>query len=233
MLPSTGLGQMLRRKRDGKSQCEISLLGFMFLFLLKVNFCRMRSNDGAVDSSGRFFVEAFVDPEIEDPTEEGTLFRLDPDGSLKTIYENIVIPNGITWNEADNTMHLTDTTVGKIWSFGYDRRTGDISGKRLLYQHEGEGNPDGHTIDAEGNLWQALYGGSKVLRISGEGKITGEVLLPTRNITCCVFAGTDLFITSAKEEDPDKNPQSAKFAGNLFRVNVGVEGVPKTKARLS
>lgn len=193
----------------------------------------MRSNDGAVDTAGRLWVEAFVDPEIEDPTDEGVLFRLDPDGSLKTVYEKFVIPNGITWNAADNLMHLTDTTVGNIWSFKYDPRSGGISEKQLFYHHDGSGNPDGHTLDEEGNIWQALFGGSKVLRISPQGKVIGEVLLPTRNITCSVFAGTDLFITSAKEDDPQQYPESASFAGNLFKVNVGVRGAPKHKARVS
>lgn len=102
---------------------------------------RMRSNDGAVDSSGRFWVEAFVDPEIEDPTEEGTVFRLDDGKSLTTMYEKIVIPNGITWNAADDRMHLTDTTVGKIYAFDYKPSSGNITNKRVLYQHVGEGNP--------------------------------------------------------------------------------------------
>lgn len=194
---------------------------------------RMRANDGAVDSSGRFWVEAFDDPEFKEPTDEGVVFRLDPGNKLKTMYEKIEIPNGITWNAANDTMHLTDTTVGKIYAFEYDSKTGDISNKRILYQHEGEGNPDGHTIDAEGNLWQALFGGSKVLRINPEGKVTGEVLLPTRNVTCPVFAGTSLFITTAKEDEFEKYPNSAKFAGNLFKVDVGVRGVSKTKVRLS
>lgn len=193
----------------------------------------MRSNDGAVDSAGRFWVEAFVDPEIADLTDEGVVFRLDADGTLKTVYEKIVIPNGITWDASDKVMHLTDTTAGKIWSFTYDSGTGDISDQKVFYQHQGPGSPDGHTIDAKGNLWQALYGGSRVLRISPEGKVTGEVLLPTRNITCCVFAGTDLFITSAAEHEADTYVESAKFAGNLFKVNVGVEGAVRYKARLA
>lgn len=192
----------------------------------------MRSNDGAVDSTGRLWVEAFVDPEISDLTDEGVVFRLDPDGTLKTLYEKIVIPNGITWNSKDDTMYLTDTTVGKIWSFAYDSKSGNISEQKTFYQHEGLGNPDGHTMDEQGNIWQTLYGGSKVLRISPTGEVTGEVLLPTRNITCCTFAGTDLFITSAKESEPEKYPDSAKFAGNLFKVQVGVRGAPKHKARL-
>ncbi|KAK5073454.1 rRNA-processing protein cgr1 [Lithohypha guttulata] len=197
---------------------------------------RMRSNDGAVDTAGRFWVEAFDDPEIGDPSDEGVLFRMDPDGTLQTMYEKIVIPNGITWNEQDNTMHLTDTTEKRILSFAYHSKTGDISDKKIFYDHSKSGlpgNPDGHTQDSEGNLWQALYGGSRVIRVTPEGKVTGEVLLPTRNITCCVFAGTDLFVTSAVEEDPENNPESAKYAGNLFKVNVGVGGAPRHKARLS
>lgn len=197
---------------------------------------RMRSNDGAVDTAGRFWVEAFDDPEISEPTDEGVVFRLDPDGKLKTMYEGIVIPNGITWNAADDTMHLTDTTEGRILSFTYDKKTGDISQRKIAYDHKSSGlpgNPDGHTLDSDGNIWQALYGGSRVIRISPAGKVTGEVLLPTRNITCCVFAGTDLFITSAVEEDPHQNPESAKYAGNLFKVNVGIGGATRHKARLS
>lgn len=192
---------------------------------------RMRSNDGSVDPGGRFWVEAFVDPEISDLTNEGVVFRLDRDGKLRTMYEKIVIPNGITWTQS--SMHLTDTTEGKIWTFSYDAASGDISDKKIFYQHEGPGNPDGHTMDEEGNLWQALYGGSKVIRISPKGEVTGEIHLPTRNITSCDFAGTELYITSAKEDDPQNNPDSAKFAGNLFKVDVGVQGVARRKAKLS
>jgi len=193
----------------------------------------MRTNDGNVDTAGRFWVEAFVDPEIEEPTNEAVVFRLDPGGTLKTVYENIVIPNGITWNAADDSMHLTDTTANKIWSFKYNPDSGDISEQKLFYQHNGPGNPDGHTMDEEGNIWQALFGGSRVIRISPQGEVTGEVLLPTRNPTCPVFAGTDLFITSAVEDEPQKYPESASFAGNLFKVDVGVRGAPKVKARLT
>jgi len=62
--------------------------------------------------------------------------------------------------------------------------------------------------------------------------VVGEISLPTRNITCPAFAGTELFITSAAESEPEKYPDSAKFAGNLFRVDVGVRGMPKHKAQL-
>jgi sugar lactone lactonase YvrE len=64
----------------------------------------MRANDGAVDSSGRFWVEIFTDPTIKAPGEEGMLFRLDTDGQLRTMQDHVTIPNGLSWNAKDDTM---------------------------------------------------------------------------------------------------------------------------------
>jgi sugar lactone lactonase YvrE len=194
----------------------------------------MRSNDGAVDTQGRFWVEAFDDPTLGGLMEEGVLFRLDHDATLHTMVERMTIPNGITWNSQDSTIFLTDSIPQDVYAFDYDKTTGNVSNRRVFYHHDEPGvHPDGHAMDVEGNIWHACYGGSKVIRISPQGAITGVVHLPTRNITCPTFVGTQLFITSAAEAQPDKYPESAKFGGNLFRVDVGIEGMPKYEARLT
>lgn len=194
----------------------------------------MRANDGAVDSSGRFWVEIFTDPTIKDPGEEGKLFRLDSDGTLRTMHEKVTIPNGLSWNAEDNTMYFTDSPAQNVYAFDYDPKTGNISNKRVFFHLEEEGvHPDGHIMDVEGHIWHACHGGSKVIRISPDGKVVGEVSLPTRCITCVAFAGTEIYITSSEEPEPEKYPNSAKFGGNVFRVDVGVEGMPKHKAKLS
>ena len=194
----------------------------------------MRSNDGAVDSAGRFWVEAFVDPEIAELTEEGLLMRLDNDGQLRTMHQGVKIPNGISWTRDDETMYFTDSPRQNVDAFDFDPKTGSISNRRTFFHLDEDGvNPDGHAMDEEGNIWHACYGGWKVIRISPAGEVTGIVHLPTRNITCPVFAGTALFITSAAEKEPDRYPGSAEFAGNLFSVEVGVRGQPKHKARLT
>lgn len=159
--------------------------------------------------------------------------RLDHDGQLHTMHDGIQIPNGISWTRDDKTMYFTDSPVQNVYAFDFDAETGNISNRRTHYHLDEDGVfPDGHAMDEHGNLWHATYGGGRVIRISPEGKVTGTVYLPTRNITCPVFAGTELFITSAAEKEPEKYPESAKFAGNLFRVDVGVNGMPKYKARL-
>ena len=192
---------------------------------------RMRANDGASDSEGRFWVGAMNDPKVKNPTDEGVLFRLDTDGKLHRMLEGLTIPNGISWNEKNDTMYLTDSPPNNLYAFDFDAATGDISNKRVFFHSEEPSYLDGHVRDVHDNIWHALYGGAKVIRISPDAKVTGEISLPTRNITCPAFVGTELFITSAAEKEPDKYPESAKNGGNCFKVNVGVEGRPRHKAR--
>ena len=87
-------------------------------------------------------------------------------------------------------------------------------------------------MDVETYLWVALAGGGKVLKISPVGKLIGVISLPTRMISCPAFAGKDLYITSAEEEEPDNFPGSVQYGGSLFKIHVGVEGLPLNKFRI-
>ena len=193
---------------------------------------RRRANDGAVDSAGRFWVETFEDPKLKDPTQVGNLYRFS-EGQLDEMETGMTIPNGISWTAKDDTMYLTDSPAKNVYAYDFDSVSGNISNKRIFFHLDEDCFPDGHAMDLEGNIWHACYSGSKVIRISPQGKLTGVIKLPTRNITCPVFAGTTLFITSAKESEPDKYPDSAKYAGCLFKVDVGIAGMPKHKAKLA
>lgn len=168
------------------------------------------------------------DPKVTDATNEGVLFRLDPDLILHRMIENVTIPNGIGWSADDEKMFFIDTPTRNIFVFDFDLASGEISNKQVLFHHDDgeEGAPDGFAMDSDGNLWTAICGGGKVLKISPEGKVVGEISLPTRMISCPGFAGEELFITSAEEEEPDKYPDSVEYGGSLFRVHVGVSGMP-------
>lgn len=192
----------------------------------------MRMNDGACDTSGRFWVGSCSDPKVIDFTDHGILFRLDPDGSLHRMWEKITIPNGIQWNAKDDTMYMADGPTERIWQWSIDPNTANIKDRRVFFhQNKYPGHLDGSAFDEEGYLWSALYGAGRVIRISPDGEVVGEILLPTRNITCPTFAGTVLYITTAAEEDPEKHAESARYGGNLFRIDVGVKGMKKNKFR--
>ncbi|KAJ4286058.1 rRNA-processing protein cgr1 [Kalmusia sp. IMI 367209] len=196
---------------------------------------KFRGNDGAVDSGGRFWVGYMFDPLVTSLNSDGAVFKLHPDGSLERPLDNITIPNGTTWNKADDTMFFTDSIEKTIYQFDFDPETGKVSNRRPFFtmpedKRYGENAvPDGHCIDEEGYMWTALHGGGRVLRISPEGEVVGEVKVPTSQPTCPCFCGEELVITSAGGNAGEGEKPVDEFAGSLFKVNVAVRGLKKFK----
>jgi hypothetical protein len=97
------------------------------------------------------------------------------------VIDELIIPNGISWSLDDKTMYFTDSGTQSIYAYDYDAATGNISNKRDFFRVEEEGcAPYGHVMDVEGNIWVAIWGGWKVVRINPEGKVTAEIKVPTR-----------------------------------------------------
>ncbi|KAH7393287.1 hypothetical protein BKA64DRAFT_644041 [Cadophora sp. MPI-SDFR-AT-0126] len=188
---------------------------------------RLRSNDGAIDPQGRFWVGTMNDFWVGEPQAEGSLFRFDSDLSRKTLRSSLTIPNSIGWSRDHKTLYFTHSTERRIIAFDFDGSTGDITNERVFWQHDGSGEPDGFKVDTEGNIWQAIYGESRVLKISPEGKVIGEITYPTKCITCPVFIGTELWVTTADDHDKTK-----PYAGAIFKVDVGIGGLKDFKFKL-
>ena len=197
---------------------------------------RMRGNDGAVDPMGRYYVGAMNDDAVvgSNFTDEGILFRLDDDLSLHRVLEGITIPNGTSWTKDNKTMYFTDSVTRSIMAYPYNAETGEASFSegKVFYKVE-SGVPDGHCQDEEGCLWVANHGTGKVFRVNPQGETVAEIQLPTRCVTCPAFCGTDLFITTMREVEPKKYPESTKLQGALFKVNVDVRGKPLNKFKMS
>lgn len=120
-------------------------------------------------------------------------------------------------------MYYTHSSARTVYACDYDRKDGSIANHRVFYQHQGPGEPDGHRIDKDGNMWHAVYGEGRVLKLSPEGKLIGQVNLPTKNITCVEFVGNELFITTANDDNGEGT--SKELGGALFRVNVDTTGL--------
>jgi sugar lactone lactonase YvrE len=153
----------------------------------------------------------------------GSLFRFDWGKGREAVRTKLTIPNSIGWSPDNKIMYYTHSTTRTIFAVDYSAADGSLSNERVFYQHPSSGDPDGFRIDTKGNLWSAVYGESRVLKISPEGKLIGNVWLPTRNITCPQFVGTDMYITSAADEGGEGD--SLKYGGAVFKVNVGVTGL--------
>jgi len=191
----------------------------------------VRFNDGAVDRQGRFWAGSMN--EVDFATPDGSLYRLDPDGSIHTMEVETTVSNGIGWSPDNATMYFTDSMRQVILAYDYDSATGAISNRRPFAQVSEEGVlPDGLTVDSEGFVWSAQWGGGNVTRYDPNGAVDRVIRLPAQQITCPAFGGEnldELYITSAwtglSQEEREKQP----LAGALFRIKVGVKGLAEPK----
>jgi len=85
------------------------------------------------------------------------------------------------------------------------------------------------TIDVDDNVYIAIWGGGKVLKINpSTGDLIATIKVPgAKNVTSCAFGGPDfhdLYITTSGEEaDPKQEPN----AGALFKVRLeDAQGLP-------
>lgn len=186
-----------------------------------------RFNDGKCDNRGRFWAGT-MDFGCKEPT--GSLYRLDPELACTRLETGYAVTNGPAWDADYQTMYFNDSVNGRVYAFDFDADAGTLSNKRLFLQFsEAEGSPDGMTTDAEGGLWIAHWGASKVTRHDPQGKVLHTVTLPCSQVTSCVFGGPNfstLFITTAANGLSEKQKAAEPLAGGLFAVDPGVKGKP-------
>jgi sugar lactone lactonase YvrE len=189
-----------------------------------------RFNDGRCDRRGRFWVGTMNDHR-RDPT--GSLWRLDPDRSCTAMRPDVIVPNSIAWSPDDRVMYFADTYRHHILAFDFDADAGAIANARLFADCSGRaGRPDGSAIDAEGCLWNAEYGGGRLVRYRPDGVIDRTIAMPVSQPTCCAFGGPDLdllFVTSATQRLAETDLAAQPLAGALFVVRPGVKGLPEAR----
>ena len=190
-----------------------------------------RFNDGKVDPSGRLLAGtmALASKEGDGPT--AALYSLDPDKTVTKRIPDVYLSNGLAWTGDGRKMYFIDTTPHTVTAYRYDPESGNLSDPEVIIRVPEEmGSPDGMTIDEEGKLWIALWGGSAISRWDPEtGELLEKIPLPAKNVSSCCFGGEnrdELFITTASQ-DTDKTEYP--LAGNVFRLFPGVKGARSFK----
>jgi len=186
-----------------------------------------RMNDGKVDPAGRFWAGTMA---YDATPGAGTLYRLDPDLSVTRMIEGATISNGLGWSPDARTMYYIDTSTSGVDAFDFDLPTGEIANRRRLIDIAPDaGLPDGMTVDCEGGLWVALWGGRAVRRYLSDGTLDRIVEVPCDLVTSCTFGGADLdelFITTASIELTRTAAAGQPWAGGLFSCDPGLAGLP-------
>jgi sugar lactone lactonase YvrE len=187
-----------------------------------------RFNDGRCDRAGRFWAGTMSHVN-RDPV--GSLYRFDADFKCTRLRNAIIIPNSLAFSPDGRTMYFADTNRHTIWAYDYDPASGAATRERVFVD-TGKGRPDGSCVDAEGCLWNADYGASRVVRYTPAGKVDRTYALPVTNVTCCCFGGQDLgtlYITTATQRLSPEELAKQPLAGSLFALRPGVQGLAESR----
>jgi sugar lactone lactonase YvrE len=183
----------------------------------------VRMNEGGCDPDGRFYCGSMA---YDLTPGAGRVYRLDPDGSASLAWSGVTCSNGLAWSPDRRHAYYIDTDTFRIDIFDYNADAG-LTDRRPFVEVPAElGRPDGLTVDADGHIWVALYGGSAVHRYRPDGAPDGVLELPVSHVTACTFGGpglAELYITTSRHELPaGAQPE----AGAVFRARPGVAGLP-------
>jgi sugar lactone lactonase YvrE len=183
-----------------------------------------RLNDGACDPAGRFLVGSLAQ---DGRTGDECLYRWDNNGVI-TLDDDLTLSNGLAWSSDGTVLYSIDTDPGIVWQRSYDPASG-AAGARTQVLHVTEGHPDGMCLDAEGNLWIAVWGAGEVrcYRPDGEQIATVSVAAPHTSSVAFVGPRLDLLlITTARDELTQDQLDAFPDSGRLFLVDAGVVGLP-------
>ena len=195
---------------------------------------RNRSNEVRTDPQGRIWLGTMfnnIGPSGEDvpvTADNGSVFCVAPDGFAKRMLSGINITNTFCWSPDGTKFYTNDTKLRVIWVFDYDPDGPTLHNRQVFAEGDiAPGNPDGGSMDEDGCLWSARWGGGRFVRFTPAGKVDREIELPAAQPSSCAFGGVDrktLYMTSARQGQEDLPPDA--LDGSLFVTQVEVAGLP-------
>jgi len=188
-----------------------------------------RLNDGRCDRQGRFVFGTF---NTAVPKERiGAYYRLGADLKLETLaLPACAIANSICFSPDGATMYYCNSPDRAIRCCDYDPVSGAISNDRVFVALDGEvGEPDGSCIDADGYLWNAQWGASRVVRYAPDGRVDRVIDVAALQPSCVALGGPALnvlYVTSARVDIAEP----AIHDGALFQATLNdVCGIPESR----
>lgn len=189
-----------------------------------VDRAKVRFNDGKVDPWGGYQIGT-MEHGGTDPL--GSLYRLSPDLSVTELFDSVICSNGLDWSEDRRSFFHIDSLLGRVDVYSTDPATGEMTGRREPLAVPPPGIPDGFSLDVEGCLWVAMWGGGEVRRLTPRGEVDKIIRLPVSQVTSLTFGGPardELYITTARDGLSDGQLAEQPHAGDLFWCRPGTSG---------
>jgi L-arabinonolactonase len=234
----TESGGMVAAFVDELGWLDPATLAFEALTAIEPELAETRSNDGRPDRNGGF-VFGTMHEDGSDRRPLGSLYQWRLGGELRRLRSGIRIANSISFSPDGATIYYCCTPEKVIWAARYHADDGVISGERVLIDLATDlGSPDGSTVDADGCLWNAQWGGSRVARYTPDGRLDTVVDLPVPHVSAPVFGGRDLttlYVTTAREHMTPDHPawhhSGSIFAADLGAIATGLVDTPVHETR--
>ncbi len=184
-----------------------------------------RLNDGKVDPFGRFWVGSMRTAE---DAMAGRLWCVNASGKANQHRDGIGVSNSLAFDGERQRLYFADSMAGVIEQATLE--AGDASPRFAPFARAGKGSPDGSCTDAEGFLWNAEWGGSRLVRYSPAGEVERVLEVPVSRPSCCAFGGTGyktLYVTSARYNMTEAELAAEPQAGSLYAIELeDVRGLP-------
>jgi gluconolactonase len=187
-------------------------------------------NDIQPDDHGSIFVGSLEHNALEEGAKRipGSLFRVDPDGTVTKLYEGIETTNGMGFSPDRKHLYHADSTTKAVWV--YDVQPDRTVRDRRVFAKMPSGWPDGLAIDAEGGVVVAIVNHGEVVRFKPDATLDWRREVPAKMVTSLTFGGKDLrdlyIVTADNTDDPGKK-------GTVFRTRTEIPGLAVPKARFN
>lgn len=186
-----------------------------------------RVNDGRCDRQGRFVFGTKDEASPVQPV--GGFYRLGHDLVLERLpLPAPAISNSIAFSPDGATMYYCDTPTREIRACDYGVDGTIANDRSFVVLTDATGGPDGSTVDAEGGLWNAQWGGERVVRYGADGVETERVNIPTAQPSCVTLGGArldTLYVTSARADMDEAALARDPDAGGVYAARVGRVGL--------
>lgn len=156
----------------------------------------------------------------------GRLYRFSRGKEPEILLENLGISNGMGFSPDGGTFYHTDSVPSVITAYDY-APDGPLANPRTLIRLDASVDPDGMTVDHEGNIWFACWGAGLVRVASPQGAFLRQYHVDARQCSSICFGGrahADAFVTSASIGG---DPQKKRLGGDCFFAAAIGRGKPE------
>ncbi|MGL6210778.1 MAG: SMP-30/gluconolactonase/LRE family protein [Paracoccaceae bacterium] len=185
-----------------------------------------RSNDGRADPFGGFWIGT-MGKSAE--AKAGAIYRWYR-SELRCLFPEQTIPNSICFDPKGRFAHFTGGD-GRVMKVALDAQGWPAAAPEVFLDLNGTtSEPDGAVIAADGTMWLAEWGASRVAAYAPDGTFLRAVAFDAPHTSCPAFGGpemTTLYCTTARQGMDAAARAAHPNAGMTFAVTGVAPGLPE------